>query len=719
MTTLEQRIAAKLPGDDTGIAIRKSLCTICDPLTQCGLDCYVKDGRVIKVEGSDENPFNRGALCSKGAATRQYLYHENRLKTPLRRVGPRGSNRFEPISWDDAIGEIADKLLAAKQEHGPESVVFYAGYTKYFRPYLIRLAHVFGTPNYCSESSTCNMATGMAQRLVFSAPGAPDLANTDCLLVWSSNPFYTGHGRAQMIQKRLDQGMKMIVVDPRITPTTARADIHLQLRPGTDGALALAMANVIINENLYDHDFVDNYTHGFQAYRDYVRKFTPEEGERLTGVPAGKIQAAARLFAGAKTACVQPSASPVVHHTNGVQNSRAMFMLVALTGNYDVPGGNRAEPPSYLYVGAGFQTREHQFENPVPITSLPPRIGSERFPVWMETASPEAQAMALPDQLRSGQPYPLKALVGFGMNYRMWPDSEGFKKSLDNLDLVVNTDIFMTDTCRQADIVLPACTSLERMELRAYGPRYVMLSQPVVPALYESKSDVDMIFELAKRLCPEDDLFAKGYEGCIDWILEPSGITVSELKKHPGGMPVPHPLPMKDRKYEGGAATPSGKIEFQSTVLEKYGEKPGFEPLPVYTPPRNSPDGNPELAKEYPFVLNTGSRLPMFIHSRANHLTWTQNLRPNHPAADIHPDDATRQGIRQDDTIRLATPHGAIQVKANLTRMVLPGVVHMYHGSSLADANSLFDKDYLDPLSGFPGYKSALCRIEKIKEDQA
>ncbi len=714
MQTLDQRIAAKIPGADTGIEIRKSICTICDPNTQCGLDCSVRNGVVVKVEGSDENPFNRGALCAKGAATRQYLYHENRIKTPLRRTGPRGSGAFEAVSWETALDEIAEKVLAAKKQSGPESVVFYAGYTKYFRPYLIRLAHAFGSPNYCSESSTCNMATVMAQKLVFGAPGAPDLANTGCLLVWSCNPFHTGHGRAQAIQKKLDQGMKMIAVDPRVTPTTQRADIHLQLRPGTDGALALAMANVIIAENLHDRDFVANHARGFDEYRDYVRAFTPERGEELTGVPADRIRAAARLFAGAKPACVQPSASPVVHHTNGVQNYRAVFSLVALTGNYDVRGGNFVEPPSYLYVGGRFPTREHAFENPAPVSSLPPRVGADRFPVWMETATEEAQAMCLPDQIRSGEPYPLKALVGFGMNYRMWPDPEGFRASWDNLDLVVNTDIFMTDTCKWADIVLPACTSLERMEFRAYGGGYVNLSQPVIPPMHESMSDVDMIFELAKRICPGDELFRSGYEACLDWILEPSGMTVAELKKHPGGMPVPNPLRIPEKKYRDGAKTPSGKIEFKSAVLEKYGEKPGFESLPVYTPPKRSPDGSPGIAKDFPLVLNTGSRLPMFVHSRLNHLTWTRNLRPAHPAADIHPETAAPLGIRQNDRVRLSTPEGAIEVAANLTRMVRPDVVHMYHGVAEADANTLFDKDYLDPVSGFPGYKSALCTLERI-----
>jgi anaerobic selenocysteine-containing dehydrogenase len=347
---------------------------------------------------------------------------------------------------------------------------------------------------------------------------------------------------------------------------------------------------------------------------------------------------------------------------------------------------------------------------------MAPRIGADSFPVWMEAANSEAQAMYLPQQLRSGKPYPVKCLVGFGMNYRMWPDSEGFLKSWDNLDFVVCTDIFMTDTCRHADLVLPACTSLERSELRCYSMGYVQLSQPAIPPLHESRSDVDIILGLASRLCPEDGLMAQGYRACVDWMLEPSGLTVAELERAPGGMFLPNPAAVPERKYRKGAKTPSGKIEFKSKLLEKYGEKPGLESLPVYAPPKYSPEGSPEMAKEYPFILNTGSRLPMFIHSRLNHLSWTRGLRPSHPSADIHPADAEKLNIAPNDDLRISTPFGSIAVKANPTLMVMRGVVHMYHGWGTADVNSLFEGDYLDPISGFPGFKSALCKLEKIEE---
>ena len=715
MKDIEKLSRGKIPAPDTGIEVRKSICTICDPTTQCGLDLYVKDGKIIKVEGSKEHPYSLGTLCSKGAANRQYIYSEDRLKTPLKRTGPRGSGKFKPISWDEALDTIASKFNEIKEQNGPESVVFFSGYTKYFRPYLKRLAHSFGSPNYLTESSTCHQATAMAQKLTFGLPGGPDLKNTKCLLVWSANPFHTNPGNARAILKGKERGMKLIVVDPRETPTTALADIHLQVRPGTDGALALAMANVIIHEKLHDQDFVANYSYGFEDYREYVQQFTPEKGEELTGVPADKILKAARMYASIKPAAIMPSASPVVHHTNGVQNYRAVFALAGLTGNYDIAGGNFVVPPSFIHIPGLIPTREHEFIQCRPWSEMAPRIGADRFPVWVEMIDEEAQAMHLPSQIRSGEPYPLKALIGFGMNHRMWPDSNGVLESVGKLDFFVNVDIFMTETCKYADIVLPACTSVERSELRCYPMGYIIFTQPAIPPLYDSRSDVEIIYELAARLGLDDPLLKAGYEASVDWILEPSGISVAELKKHPGGMFVPSPMKLPEKKYlKLGFKTLSGRMEFKSKVLEKYEGRPGFEALPVYTPPKYSRESTPELAQEYPFILNTGSRLPMYVHTRTFRLTWTNSLRPNHPAADISPADAARLGIKQDDAIRLSTPKDAIVVKANLTQMVQPGVIHMYHGHSEADVNLLFEGDYLDPLSGYPGFKSALCKVEKV-----
>ena len=711
---LEKLIAAKIPGEETGIRVEKSICSICNPHSHCGLDLYIKDGEIIKVEGMMEHMSSKGTLCSKGAATRQYVYHEDRIKTPLKRVGPKGSGNFDEISWEEAYSTIADKFNNLKKEGTPEQAAFFVGFTKWMRPFVQRLAHTYGTPNYCSESSTCFKSMNLAWKLNFGAMGGPDMPNTNCLLVWTSNPMYTNTTQAQMIMDKKENGMKMIVVDPRITPMATLADIHLQLRPGTDGALALGMGHVIVENGWYDKELVDKYFHGFDEYKSYIKDFTPEKTEELTGVPKEKIIAAAELYSHVKPAAFVPSASPVVHHTNGLQNYRAAMLLVGLTGNYDVKGGNFVKQDSWLESASGFPSRYQSYITPKPLSEMKPRIGSADLPVWMDLTY-EAQAMYLPKQIHEGKPYPITHVMGFGMNYRMWPDSENMLNALKKLEFFVNTEIFMTDTCKYADIVLPVCTSVERSELKSYNNGYIIYTKPAIQPLFQSKPDSEIIFELAKRLDIDDDLMKQGYEANIDWIIAPSGMTVEELKKHPTGMMSPQD-PRKFKKYEEeGFHTISGKIECTSEELRKYSQSHGYDPLPTYKPSASSAAANPELAKEYPFIINTGSRLPMYIHTRTFRLPWTKSLRPE-IAADINREDAAELGIEQGDDIILSTPKGSIKVKANLSDMILKGVVSIFHGFSEADVNTLIESYYLDPISGFPGFKSFLGKVEKVRK---
>jgi anaerobic selenocysteine-containing dehydrogenase len=740
MDRLERLTRGKIPGAETGIEVRKSICTICDPVTQCGLDCYVKDGRVVKVEGTLEHPQNAGALCAKGAAQRQWVYHEHRLRTPLKRVGPRGGGQMVPISWTEALDTIAEQLQKIKAESGPESVVFYCGYPKHPRPFLQRLAMLYGSPNYCTESSACNTAAVMAWRMMYGQGTAPDLGRARCVFAFGRNPFHGSAIQSGQLLDARDRGVRFIVADPRVTPLASIADIHLQLRPGTDGALGLALANVIISEGLHDREFVAQWTRGFDEFRAYAAEFTPERAEEITGVPAAKIREAALLYATAKPAAMMASSSPVVHHVNGVQGLRAMISLVGLTGNFDIPGGNVTASPSWLHVsGAGFSTREHEFEMPRPWSELPPRLGQTRFPVWTDMVD-ECQAMDIPRQAATGDPYPLRGLVGFGLNYRLWPDSEGLLAAVDKLDFVVDVDLFLTDSAKHADIVLPACSSLERSELRCYPQKHVVYTTPVIEPLGVSRPDFDIIFALADKLgldyqippAGDGDVadgrlggyradgspdFGEALEAALDWILGPSGMGIAELKGHPAGMPVPNPSQASYRGYErSGFATPSGRMEFSSSILEKYSDRPGIDGLPRYADPPYSPPASRELAREYPFVLCTGARLPMFIHSRLFRLPWVRSLRPD-AAADLNPADAAALGIVQGDRIELASPTGSIEVKANLSQMIRPGDVHMFHGYPEADVNTLLEGDYLDPISGFPGYKAALCAVRKVPAD--
>jgi anaerobic selenocysteine-containing dehydrogenase len=729
----------KIPGEATGIEVRKSICTICDPQTQCGLDCYVKDGRIIKVEGTLENPHSGGTLCAKGAAQRQWIYHEERLRTPLKRVGPRGSGEMVSISWSEALDTVTENLQRLKAESGPESVVFYCGYPKQMRPFVQRLAFLFGSPNYCTESSTCFTAMAMAWRLVYGAMAGPDLAHTKLLFVWTGNPLWAGTPNARKLMDAKERGVKFIVVDPRNSPIAALADLHLKLRPGTDGALALAMANVIISEGLYDREFVSEWTRGFDKYRAYASTFTLERAEEITGVPAALIREAAVLYATTKPAAMMPSSTPVVHHTNGVQNQRAAAMLVGLTGNFDVPGGNVVQPLAWLEVpGGGFPSRDHAFKMPRPWSDLPPRVGAARFPVWTEMID-QGQAMDLPRHINSGDPYPLRGFLGFGVNYRMFPGSKDWLAAVQKLDFICITDLFATDTAKYADIVLPACSSVERSEVRAYPQKYVIATKPVIEPIGESRSDTDIVFGLAQKLglpyqdydgaaaggaTPPADLggflpngapdFGDAFDAALDWILAPSGMTVAQIREHPAGMPVPNPIPITFKKYEkNGFATPSGKMEFVSSITEKHADREGIDGLPVYNEPKLSPLSTPDVAAGFPLVLGTGTRLPMFIHSRTFRLPWTRSLR-REAMVDLNPIDAGKYGIAQGDLVELSTPYGAIQVKANITELAGVGVAHMFHDYPEADVNTLLSGDYLDPISGFPGFKASLCAVKKI-----
>ena len=699
----------KVAREGNGVEIRQTICAICNPFSHCGVDAYVKDGVIIKVEGTKSHPHSEGTLCSKGAANREYIYNKDRLRTPLLRKGERGSDEFEPISWDEALDRIEDRLQKIKHESGPESVAFYVGYTKWMRPFVKRLAHSFGSPNYCTESSTCYTASKVAAILNYGHFGQPDLGKAKCLLVWSKNPFYSNTSTVRRLLDARERGLKIVEVGPLITPLTAHADIHLRIRPGTSGALAHGMAHIIIKEELMDLDFVENWTRGFEEYRAYVEGFSPLATQEITGVRAELIEQAARVYATTKPAALMVSASPTVHHTNGVQNHRALTALVGLTGNFDREGGNYVVPSGWLYVHNGLVTREEEYEQSRPWSEMAPRMAEKKYPVWSRFIA-EAQAMELPFHIQNPDPYPIRAMVAFGMNYRMWPGCDFFYENMKKLDFMVHADLFMTDTCKLADIVLPACTSFERSELKFYEEDYVVWTTPVIESLWESRSDADVIFDLAKRIAPDDDLVQKGYEANVDWILEPTGLTVEKLKKYPAGYAVKNIKKPPYRKYEkSGFPTPSGKMEFASSIMEEA----NLDALPTFQEPRLSPRSTPKLTTKFPLILTTGARLPMYVHSRTFRLSWTRGLRPD-PMLDINPIDANERGVSQGDWVTLSTPRNSIEVKANVTEVVPPGVINIFHAYREPEVNTLVEPDYLDPVSGFPGFKSLICEVKRI-----
>ncbi len=682
----------------------KTSCSTCGSC--CEVDTYVEDGKLVSVEGARNTPMQSGGMCAKGAAAKQYVYNKDRILYPMKRVGKKGEGKFERISWEEAYEMIAENLLRIRKESGPESVVFYAGYPKWYRPALLRLANAFGSPNYCTESSTCFQAAALAWRSLYgNGICGPDMKNAKTLLVWSSNLYHSNTPMSGTYQGLKKRGAKIIVVDPRHSVTAHDADIHLQLIPGTDGALALSMAQVIIEEGLYDKEFVENYVYGFEEYREYVQNFVPEEAEKITGVPAAQVRLAARTYAGNGPASVMFSASPIVHHINGVQNYRAVFSLIAITGNYDVEGGNRTQPgPSSLANEFGRVRRFDGIE----------AIGQKEFPVWFDLSCDEAQCTKLADYILEEKPYPIKAVFAMGLNHRMWPQPEHLQRALEKLDFYVNVELFMSESSNAADLVLPACTSYEREEVHVgKGGRFYLSNRAIEP-VGEAKNDIEIIIDLLKKMGLKDEALENGYEAYMQHILEPSGLTLEELKNHPQGMQGKNLFPPVVKTYESAPLhTPSGKVELKSLVLERYRESHGYEGLPVYHDYRAETkiDRN-----QYPLILSTGNRKPQFFHARVYRMAWLSNIEKA-TLVEIHPEDGEKYHIKDGATVKVVSPSGEMVGIAAYTIAGKPGVVNIYHGNPKGDANELIGKDYLDPISGFPGYRSYFCRIERVEEE--
>lgn len=716
MTELEEKIKAKIPGPDTGIEIKHSLCAICSPGHHCGVDCYVKDGKIIRVEGTPEHPYNHGHLCTKGSALRNAVYREDRIRPPLRRVGQRGEGKFEPISWDEAYQTIARKLNEVKEQYGPNSVAFLSGYCKWYRPILHRFAHVFGSVNFGTDDSTCSAAMVIANKVTAGTGAGPDMAHANTFLGWNFDGYYSAHLSVLGVQKLKERGGKVIIIDIRQTPASRNlADIFLQINPGTDGALALGMAKLIIDNGWADMDYVEKYTYGFEQYKALADQYPLDKVARITGLDPNDIYEATKLYATNGPACTNFSASALVHHINGFNSHRAIFCLTALTGNFDRAGGNVPNPATYLHKPAGFKMREHEFRSDRYPGGVE-RIGAERFPLW-NAQFDELQGMDLLRQLEEDKPYPVRAIFALGMNAKMYPQTDDLLRAMkDKLDFFVDTDVYMTMTAKYADIVLPACTSVERSELKAYQGGYLFYTKPAIQPLYESRSDVDILCDLARLMNLDDEYLQKGYEASLDWMMEGCGLTVADLKK--SDLPVKVPAakwPAEPGKcLRDGFKTPTGKFEFYSTAIAAIDPKYGLDPLPSYYD--SLADQNDEQTREnYPFYLCTGARLAHAIHSRAHETPWLRSLRPE-PTCEINPEDGKRLGLKEGGSVELYSPYGSIRVKVKFTHKIKPGVIMMLHGYTEANVNLLIGRDHLDPYSGFPGFKGMRCNIRNVQE---
>jgi anaerobic selenocysteine-containing dehydrogenase len=682
--------------------VKDGICYMCT--NTCPTSVHVRDGKVVKIDVIEP----RVAHCPRWKAQTDFIYHPDRLLYPLKRTGKRGEGKWQRISWDEALDAVAGNLQSVKDKYGPESVIFWIAYTKEPRPYFHRLTHAFGSPNYCTESSNCFSGTWIAANLTYGAEysymagsGSGVDPETKCKLIWGAAVISSPNVWEKNLEAK-EKGVKLIVVDPRRTAIAARADIHLQLRPGTDGALALGMMNVIINEVLYDKDFVDKWTVGFDGLKKLAQEYPPERAAKITRVPAAKIIEAARLYASLKPAKLHMSSNSTTHHANGVQNHRAVILLAAITGNIGVSGGNTLGPY------ATGKTNDITLHDRV--ANMPPGVGSARFPIWTKRYR-EMQSNAIADQIESGQPYPIKALFSSGLDIQFFGNSRRMVEDLNKLDFIAVTEYFHTPGTQVADIVLPIASWLERPILQTDYHGCVRLIQPAVSPPGECRTEWDIYAGLAKRLGFGELFWDGSFEKCVDHILEPMKITFQDLKNNPEGIKL-ETQPRPAKHYEKtGFNTSSGKVEIASSVLAEH----GIDPLPVYNEPPESPFSQPELAKKYPLVMTSGARVMAYTHSQFRNIPRLRRIMPE-PLVDINPADAAPRHIKTGDTVIISSPRGSIRMKANVTNAILAGVVSMpHHWPDEANVNLLVDDKTLDPISGFLPCKSLLCQITKTK----
>ncbi|MFC2007705.1 molybdopterin-dependent oxidoreductase [Chloroflexota bacterium] len=681
--------------------IKDGACAMCGA-GRCATKIHIREGKATKIDMIDQGVID---TCPRWKAQLDFVYHPDRLKYPLKRTGERGEGSFTRISWDEALDTVTDKFQEIKAEYGAESVVFYISLPKEPRPYFHRLAHAFGSPNYCTESSNCSTATRLANILNFGdgplvmQDGMRINPDDKCKLIWSSGVRHSSPAVWKNYLAAKRNGLKFIVVDPRRTEIAGMADVYLQLRPGTDGALALGMMNVIINEHLYDKEFIEKWTVGFEELEKLVREYPPEKVEQITSVPATKVREAAVLFATEKPASLRTSPGAVVHGSNGVQNQRAVTLLLALTGNLGVPDGRGGVQGTRLPVPTNDITLHER------IADLPPGLGADRFPIWIGQFK-EMQSNVLADRIESGDPYPIKALFAAGPNITFFADCKRITANLKKLDFIVATDYFHNAGTQLADVVLPIASWLERPMLLDREGGHLKLVEPAIEPIGESWPEWQIFAALAERLGFGHEYWDGDFDKCLNHVIEPSGITVENLRRSPEGIKyAPPPTPARQIGFQ----TPSGKVEIASSILEQH----GHDPLPVYKEPVESPVSRPDLAASFPLVLTSGARTVYYTHSQFRNIAQLRQAAPD-PLAEINPSDAEPRGIQSGDTVTISSPRGSIKVKANVTDTIIQGAVHvMHHWPGEANVNILSSDQNLDPISGFAPFKSQLCQIAR------
>lgn len=715
---------------------KRAVCAVCD--IACQLDVTVEDGEVVKIS-PPSNPVIKDNFCVKGISAAKLYARSERLTTPLRRVGERGDGRFEEVSWDDALDDIAQRLRRVVETYGPEGfAVATSGWnTSVDNGMGRRFMNLLGSPNWTSGVAYCMGNTAAVSKFTIGWFPWPDLLNTDLIVLNGHNPRrHSWTPIYNFIRRAQQRGAKVIVLDPRVSGQADRADIHLQLRAGTDAAMYLGWLKVILDERLYDEEFVRDWTIGFDELRERVDEYPLLRVEEITGVPAVQIREAARMYATARSACMpwSPVTDQQVSSTSAL---RLQGIVKAICGHLDIPGGELLYGFNPEYV-AETTLELHERLSP---EQRAKQLGSDTHPAFtyrsgdlmaphtervyghrhanIVMGSYMANPTALFRAMDTGDPYQVKAFFSLGNNTMMsFANQQQIRRGLMNQDLVVSHDLFMTPTAQLADYVLPGDTWLERPNIHDswLWRSWLISSEKAVEPPPGCRGVFDLWRGLAVRMGFGDEFPWATVEEVLDHRLSPLGMSYEEFcDAHDMRI-----APFEYRSYRTtGFATPSGKVELRASVLEEL----GFDPLPYYREPPSHPN--------HPFTLFVGVREDPFFMTGQRQLPSLRKMSPL-PKVFVHPDDAAAQGLADGDWAEVSSTQGSISGVVEIRSEMLPGHLRVPRGwwfpelldqldgagaHEHNDANLIADSDdYLDFEQGVPQLKGFPGSIRRLDE---
>jgi len=675
---------------------------------RCGIEVGIEHSRISRITGMKIHPQNRGRLCPKGPAAIDTVYHPERLLKPLKKTG---SGSFQEISLEQAMGEIAEKLAAIGERHGKRSIAAWHGEALGFAQqemYPRRFLHALGSPNFLSVNSLCYVSRYIAYRLVQGYWNAcPDFRNARCILLWGTNPPVSHFTFMHGIEEARERGAKLVVIDPLVTEISRKADLHLRPMPGTDGALAWGLMRKLIESGRYDREFTAEHSVGFEEAAAYAKSFTPKKVSRITGLPPEQIEECGGLIIDGMPRSINYVGVSLEHQENGVNAVRAIACLGGLIGAVDREGGDPWPEP----LGERSLTLYDQ----LPLRDQEP-IGAADYPVLYDFYK-ECNTMQAVEAMLGAGPYPLRALIVCGGNpANTNPNAARVAEAFSGLDLLVVRELFPTETTALADYVLPAASFIERSELHIYSHyQWVSMSRRIlrIPGVVDEYSFWQ---NLANRLGFGEHYFPwQNEEEVNSWLLEPTGVTPRQLEQHPEGREY---KAVVHEKYRGQPlTTPSGKFEFSSSYLEDL----GYPALPVYEEPYYVRNPSKNSSKDPPYLLISGARKRVYLHSRYRNIPRFRRLHP-HSEIELHPRDAASLGIGEGELLRVSSEIGSIALPAKILGAdeILPGLVQITHGwEGGGNVNRLTFDNITDPISGFPLLTSIPVQLERVRRKEA